>query len=237
MKSKTTLHRFILVPAFAIAAFAFISAPTVKAELVLDTTGSLSLFDQTFAGNNTWVAQGFTTSAGLWDLNSVTLVVENVFGSVNFNVAIYGDSVSNTPGSLIATLSGNPSPAAGAAGNYTYSPVGTLSLTGSTSYWIVASTVPEDGGGYYVYQTSFGSTPVGVWSIPSDGNASSFDGGINWEKAGEAPPNWAFSINATPASAPIPEPGTWAAAALLVGGAAFMRWRRGRPAVEAAGQA
>jgi len=25
---------------------------------------------------------------------------------------------------------------------------------------------------------------------------------------------------------PIPEPGTWAAAALLVGGAAFMRWRR-----------
>jgi hypothetical protein len=26
--------------------------------------------------------------------------------------------------------------------------------------------------------------------------------------------------------APIPEPGTWAAAALLVGGAAFMRWRK-----------
>ena len=27
-------------------------------------------------------------------------------------------------------------------------------------------------------------------------------------------------------SAPIPEPGTWAAAALLVGGAAFARWRK-----------
>lgn len=25
---------------------------------------------------------------------------------------------------------------------------------------------------------------------------------------------------------PIPEPGTWAAAALLAGGAAFMRWRK-----------
>ncbi|MGA1124293.1 MAG: PEP-CTERM sorting domain-containing protein, partial [Chthoniobacterales bacterium] len=24
----------------------------------------------------------------------------------------------------------------------------------------------------------------------------------------------------------VPEPGTWAAAALLVGGAAFMRWRK-----------
>ena len=30
----------------------------------------------------------------------------------------------------------------------------------------------------------------------------------------------------TAGGAPIPEPGTWAAAALLVGGAAFMRWRK-----------
>ena len=32
------------------------------------------------------------------------------------------------------------------------------------------------------------------------------------------------------ASAPIPEPGTWAAAVLLAGGAAFMRWRKRRVA-------
>jgi MYXO-CTERM domain-containing protein len=32
--------------------------------------------------------------------------------------------------------------------------------------------------------------------------------------------------NSGPGPEPIPEPGTWAAAALLVGGAAFMRWRR-----------
>jgi hypothetical protein len=227
MKSKTTLHRFILVPAFAIAAFAFISAPTVKAELVLDTTGDLSLTDQTFAGNDLWVAQGFTTSAGLWDLNSVTLVVENAFGSVNFIVAIYGDSVSNTPGSLIATLSGNPSPAAGAAGNYTYSPVGTLSLTGSTSYWIVASTDSKDGGGYFVYQTSFEpAPPVGVWSIPSDANPISFDGGISWNQPGEAPPNWAFSINATP----VPEPSTYALLVLAAAALGFHAWRRRRRA-------
>jgi hypothetical protein len=31
-----------------------------------------------------------------------------------------------------------------------------------------------------------------------------------------------------PGSEPIPEPGTWAAAALLAGGAAFMRWRKRR---------
>ncbi len=36
------------------------------------------------------------------------------------------------------------------------------------------------------------------------------------------------TINIGPA--PVPEPGTWAAAALLAGGAAFMRWRKRRSA-------
>ena len=34
------------------------------------------------------------------------------------------------------------------------------------------------------------------------------------------------SINTINTITPIPEPGTWAAAALLAGGAAFMRWRK-----------
>jgi hypothetical protein len=37
--------------------------------------------------------------------------------------------------------------------------------------------------------------------------------------------NLVFTAAAAP-GAPVPEPGTWAAAALLAGGAAFMRWRR-----------
>ncbi|MEY4300034.1 MAG: hypothetical protein RIR25_1270, partial [Verrucomicrobiota bacterium] len=39
--------------------------------------------------------------------------------------------------------------------------------------------------------------------------------------------NLVFTPNAGPA---VPEPGTWAAAALLAGGAAFARWRRRRSA-------
>ena len=37
--------------------------------------------------------------------------------------------------------------------------------------------------------------------------------------------NLVFTAAAAP-GAPVPEPGTWAAAALLAGGAAFMRWRK-----------
>jgi hypothetical protein len=45
----------------------------------------------------------------------------------------------------------------------------------------------------------------------------------------ESVPNVAILAGATvPAPAPVPEPGTWAAAALLAGGAAFARWRRRR---------
>jgi hypothetical protein len=41
----------------------------------------------------------------------------------------------------------------------------------------------------------------------------------------ESTPNVAILAGAGP-SAAVPEPGTWAAAALLAGGAAFMRWRK-----------
>ena len=66
-----------------------------------------------------------------------------------------------------------------------------------------------------------------LWSIsptPTFYNWQSSDSGATWS---DAAPTAGFNavINATP-NAPVPEPGTWAAAALLVGGAAFARWRR-----------
>jgi hypothetical protein len=41
-------------------------------------------------------------------------------------------------------------------------------------------------------------------------------------------PNIRFSFASEPIPEPIPEPGTWAAAGLLVGGALVARWRRRR---------
>jgi hypothetical protein len=38
--------------------------------------------------------------------------------------------------------------------------------------------------------------------------------------------NLVFTAAGGPGPSPVPEPGTWAAAALLAGGAAFMRWRK-----------
>jgi MYXO-CTERM domain-containing protein len=38
--------------------------------------------------------------------------------------------------------------------------------------------------------------------------------------------NLVFTAAGGPGPSPVPEPGTWAVAALLVGGAAFMRWRK-----------
>ena len=42
----------------------------------------------------------------------------------------------------------------------------------------------------------------------------------------ESTPNVAILAGAGPGPAAVPEPGTWAAAALLAGGAGFMRWRK-----------
>lgn len=44
--------------------------------------------------------------------------------------------------------------------------------------------------------------------------------------------NTAIAGGAGPGPEPIPEPGTWAAAALLAGGATFLRWRRRRDAAQ-----
>jgi hypothetical protein len=47
---------------------------------------------------------------------------------------------------------------------------------------------------------------------------------IDW--AYESTPNAAILAGAGPGPAAVPEPGTWAAAALLVGGAGYVRWRK-----------
>ena len=66
----------------------------------------------------------------------------------------------------------------------------------------------------------FGWIQVSVSNYNNSGMTGTL---IDW--AYESTPNVAILAGAGP-SAAVPEPGTWAAAALLASGAAFMRWRK-----------
>ena len=81
---------------------------------------------------------------------------------------------------------------------------------------------PDFGAGSYMgFQTSQGN--YGWLEVTWTASSSQFQ---ILSGAYESTPNVAILAGAGPGPAAVPEPGTWAAAALLVGGAAFMRWRK-----------
>ena len=82
---------------------------------------------------------------------------------------------------------------------------------------------PDFGAGSYMgFQTSQGN--YGWLEVTWTASSQEFQ---ILSGAYESTPNIAILAGAGgPGPAAVPEPGTWAAAALLVGGAAFMRWRK-----------
>ncbi|MGA1539414.1 MAG: hypothetical protein ACO39C_03225, partial [Chthoniobacterales bacterium] len=66
------------------------------------------------------------------------------------------------------------------------------------------------------------SLPGGVVNV-----GSSFDVTVSYRDASEGQVGTSGPLTYTASNvAPIPEPGTWAAAVLLAGGAAYARWRK-----------
>jgi hypothetical protein len=79
--------------------------------------------------------------------------------------------------------------------------------------------VNESTGGYWAVKFNAGGGNFNYGYVQVDVTGS----GMTFGMAGvETTPNVAITAGAVP----IPEPGTWAAMALLAGGAAFARWRR-----------
>ena len=170
------------------------------------------------------MAQGFNTgTSSILQLQSVTLGLFAVStGTTPITISIFSgvSSGPNTvPGSALFT---SASTLVGNKNKYTFSFNNAL-LQANTTYFVV-----PDGGVSWYYNTGNPAAPVGqnnsnytyagTWEI-TDTNALTPVG--LWETAESQ--RYSLSVNAT---TPVPEPGTWAAAALLVGAAGYVRWRK-----------
>jgi hypothetical protein len=172
----------------------------------------------------TWYAQGFTvgSTSTLLNLDSIVLGLG----------AKAGGSISNVSISIRTNSGGNPASASLftsadltvtglSAAKYTFSFAG-ASLTTNTTYWVVLNNPDLS---WYTDDD---------FATPEEQNLSGYDyfgtrrttnSATSWSNFGQT--SLAISVNASStAPEPIPEPGTWAAAALLIGAAAYVRWRR-----------
>lgn len=219
--------------ALAGIALALLTVSTPQAGIVFGNlgsagTGALDTASQQIT-SSTWLAQGFTTpvSGGLLNLESIVLGLSVNSGSTDTRVQLFANSGGLPSGSALATVLGsvaNNTPAL-----YTFTLASPYLLSSGTTYWIVVSD-PDIGDQYNWVFNNDEIDPSGqnssgyLW--PSAGTLRTLNGGASWsDRSGNTQRYTAFYLNAS-APAVIPEPGTWAAAALLVGGAAYARWRK-----------
>jgi hypothetical protein len=224
MKIKSTL--------LSVAAASFLLADAraviVFGNLGSSGTGLLDTASQQIT-STTWLAQGFTTpvSGGLLNLESIVLGLSVNAGSTDTRVQLFANSGGLPSGSALATVIG--SVASNTPALYTFTLASPYLLSSGTTYWIVVSD-PDIGDQYNWVFNNDEINPSGqnssgyLW--PSAGTLRTTDGGLNWtDRSAFSQSDAAFYLNAS-APAAVPEPGTWAAAALLAGGAAFARWRK-----------
>jgi len=197
-----------------------------------DETGTLS--DSSFNLTTLrWAAIGFevNTNPGQWyDLQSVKI---GLVGVGDVKLSLY-TSVANAPGSLIGAVSDTESVS---DENNPVKVSFTLNQTlqANTPYWFVAERVGT-GNTQWVANLA-GTQPVAFTPVspvlPNTPSGWSYLGALVSTNSGGAwvaatgsniPIVDALSISVTA----IPEPGTWAAMAILAGGAAFAGWRRRR---------
>ena len=212
-------------------AAAFFAASTSHAVIVFgnlgaDGSGLLSDSGSDFgpsAVSLKILAQGFTTGSDpdFLTIQSVSIgAFFDNFATASRTLSIYSNSGGN-PGSVVATSGATT---IGAKGLYTFS-FSSLNLSASTSYWVV----PQFNADWFWYLNDAVEQPVGL-------NSSGYSYLGTKRSNNDITGTWnnvilPYSLTITAGSgAPIPEPGTWAAAALLVGGAAFARWRKRKSA-------
>jgi hypothetical protein len=215
----------------ALLAAAFFAVSTSHAVIVFgnlgaDGSGLLSDSGSDFgpaAASLKILAQGFTTGSDpdFLTIQSVSIgAFYDNFTTASLTLSIYSNSGGN-PGTVVATSGATT---VGAKGLYTFS-FSSLNLSASTSYWVV----PQFDVDWFWYLNDAETQPVGLNSSGYSylgTKRSNNDITGTWTNTSQP-----YSLTITAGSgAPIPEPGTWAAAALLAGGAAFARWRKRKTA-------
>lgn len=198
------------------------STQPARGGVVLGNLGSDGSDDLGFSGALTsdqlWIAQGFNTGASsLLYLDAITLGLDHDFGPTSVTLFLYSNN-SGSPGSALisasATVSTNSQKIQFGFAGY--------QLVTNTTYWAVIGTnnlvwmeadavanpAPQNGSGYS-YSGLYFTT----------------NGGSSWVTNGPYT-DISLSVEASAAPAAVPEPGSWGAAVLLLGAAAFVFWRR-----------
>lgn len=189
------------------------------------TTTYLSNLEQSSAGSlavgsDSWLAAGFSTgtNADGYLLNSVQLALADATGNPSaFTAMIYNLSPfvgAPEPGSSLGTLSGSLDPVA--AGDYTYNPASTLTLSPRTIYFIVltAGTAVANGAYEWSFAGANSYDPSGAWFTVGDWTSSN---GSSWTPPSIGYPQFAIS------GTPVPEPSTLG---LLALGGFLLVWHR-----------
>jgi hypothetical protein len=203
------MKRTIIV-GVVVSAIGLVNPRTVQAQ---GTITFLSNLGQTpigvnAVGSDSWLAADFGTgnNAGGYVLTSVQMGLADASGNPGgFTVMVYSEANNPgavLPGSSLGTLTGASDPTV--AGDYTYTPVSSLTLLPNKDYFIVvtAGTAVANGAYGWNFLNTSAYQPADGWIASvtySSGN------GTSWTRLGSSP-NFDFSEFALNATA-TPEPG------------------------------
>ena len=218
-----------------LVAAAILAIPTAQAAIIFQT--------QNFSN----VTSGTSLSWNRFDssLGTLTGVVFDFGGSLSGSFSItdtdpFSDVTVSNPNArlgLIFSGVGAPSPLQGTAATFATSPASGFTVSGGTTQVFVVDPSPFTltpytssnliaSAAYFTGLSTFDTSILRIMGATLVGGTSSQD--YSGALAGGSVE---LTYTYTPVGpAPIPEPGTWAAAALLVGGAAFARWRKRKSA-------
>ncbi len=206
-----------LLPAAIITAACFSSDSFGQVVLLGNLSGGNDLGTGTSLNTSRWKGVGFTTPAGqAYDISDVQLHLSGYTGVSSPSVGFYTDNAGVPSTTLVGSLLTNPGGNDGSLSSFTFTPSSTLSLSPSTTYWLVikdtasATLTWANGNPNVTPSSAVGATYNGYQFTTTSGSSWSSSAVLN-----------NFQIDAT--AVPEPVHYTLAGAGALV---AFAFWRR-----------